>query len=305
MAVARENLAIDRNLTRQEITTFLNHTVNLGCYVTNVTEPTNSSQSLSSPVTSELVVYTWKKDNVTVTQSSRAKIHGNVLVVTPESPKDFGMYECNVTNGVSSIQCRILLIKGLKYELAGGKGCVNISVLMPVLAVAVLFALFFVHLVIKRKEPKILTQKRRKSEQRRKSRKLLYNRFNDEKANSNEKKQDIVSTEMQVINDYTSAPKPQEPEPKPKPSEEHRREQRSGFSYKSFRELSIELDDAETASLVSDESKTSNDKNGFYDKIFKTDSIDESDDEDLSQTTEEAVAVLLLKEGKGKVKFFR
>ena len=176
---------------------------------------------------------------------------------------------------------------------------------MPVLAVAVLFALFFVHLVIKRKEPKILTQKRRKSEQRRKSRKLLYNRFNDEKANSNEKKQDIVSTEMQVINDYTSAPKPQEREPEPKPSEERRREQRSGFSYKSFRELSIELDDAETASLVSDESKTSNDKNGFYDKIFKTDSIDESDDEDLSQTTEEAVAVLLPKEGKGKVKFFR
>ena len=114
-----ENLAIDRNLTRQEITTFLNHAVNLGCYVTNVTEPTNSSQSLSSPVTSELVVYTWKKDNVTVTQSSRSKIHGNVLVVTPESAKDFGMYVCNVTNGVSSTQCRIFVIKGLKYELAG------------------------------------------------------------------------------------------------------------------------------------------------------------------------------------------
>ena len=200
----------------------------------------------------------------------------------------------------------ILLINGFLLCISGGKGCVNISVLMPVLAVAVLFALFFVHLVIKRKEPKILTQKRRKSEQRRKSRKLLYNRFNDEKANNNEKKQDIVSTEMQVINDYTSAPKPQEPEPEPepKPSEERRREQRSGFSYKSFRELSIELDDAETASLVSDES-TSNDKSGFYDKIFKTDSIDESDDEDLSQTTEEAVAVLLPNKGKGKVKFFR
>ena len=197
----------------------------------------------------------------------------------------------------------ILLINGFLLCISGGKGCVNISVLMPVLAVAVLFALFFVHLVIKRKAPKILTPKRRKSEQRRKSRKLLYNRFNDEKANNNEKKQDIVSTEMQVINDYTSTPKPQEPEPKP--SEERRREQRSGFSYKSFRELSIELDDAETASLVSDESKTSNDKNGFYDKIFKTDSIDESDDEDLSQTTEEAAAVLLPNGGKGKVKFFR
>ena len=199
----------------------------------------------------------------------------------------------------------ILLINGFLLCISGGKGCVNISVLMPVLAVAVLFALFFVHLVIKRKAPKILSQKRRKSEQRRKSRRLLYNSFNDETANNNEKKQDIVSTEMQVINDYTSAPKPQEPEPEPKPSEERRREQRSVFSYKSFRDLSIELDDAETASLVSDESKTSNDKSGFYDKIFKTDSIDESDDEDLSQTTEEAVAVLLPKEGKGKVKFFR
>ena len=201
----------------------------------------------------------------------------------------------------------ILLINGFLLCISGGKGCVNISVLMPVLAVAVLFALFFVHLVIKRKAPKILTQKRRKSEQRRKSRNLLYNSYNDETANNNEKKQDIVSTEMQVINDYTSATKRQEPEPEPepKPSEERRREQRSGFSYKSFRELSIELDDAETASLVSDESKTSNDKSGFYDKIFTNDSIDESDDEDLSQTTDEAVAVLLPNEGKGKVRFFR
>ena len=186
--------------------------------------------------------------------------------------------------------------------ISGGKGCVNISVLMPVLAGAVLSALFFVHLVIKRKAPKILTQKRRKSEQRRKSRNLLYNSFNDETANNNEKKQDIVSTEMQVINDYTSTPKPQEPQPEPKPSKERRRERRPGFSNKSFRELSIELDDAETGSQVSDESKTSNDKRGFYDKIFKNDSTDESDDEVFSQTTEEAVAVLLLK---GKVRFFQ
>ena len=201
----------------------------------------------------------------------------------------------------------ILLINGFLLCISGGKGCVNISVLMPVLAVAVLSALFFVHLVIKRKAPKILTQKRRKSEQRRKSRNLLYNSFNDETANNNEKKQDIVSTEMQVINDYTSTPKPQEPEPEPepKPSEERRREQTFGFSYKSFRELSIELDDAETGSQVSDESKTSNDKSGFYDKVFKNDSIDESDDEVFSQTTEEAVAVLLPNKGKGKVRFFR
>ena len=201
----------------------------------------------------------------------------------------------------------ILLINNFLLCISGGKGCVNISVLMPVLAVSVLFALFFVHLVIRRKAPKILSQKRRKSKQRRKSRNLLYNSFNDETANNNEKKQDIVSTEMQVINDYTSTPKPQEPEPEPeqKPSEECRREQRSGFSYKSFRELSIELDDAETGSQVSDESKTSNDKIGFYDKILKNDSTDESDDEVFSQTTEEAVAVLLPNKGKGEVRFFR
>ena len=207
----------------------------------------------------------------------------------------------------------ILLINGFLLCISGRKGCVNISVLMPVLAVAVLFALLFVHLVIKRKEPKILSQKRRKStigldhphaEQRRKSRNLLYNSYNDETGNNNEKKQDIVSTEMQVTNDYTSAPKPQEPEPEPepepKPSEERRRERRSGFSNKSFRDLSIELDDAEIGSQVSDESKTSNDKSGFYNKIFKSDSIDESDGEVFSQTTEEAVSVDKPNKGKGK-----
>ena len=203
----------------------------------------------------------------------------------------------------------ILLINGFLLCISGRKGCVNISVLMPVLAVAVLSALLFVHLVIRRKEPKILSQKRRKStigldhphaEQRRKSRNLLYNTYNDETANNNEKKQDIVSTEMQVTNDYTSAPKRQEPEPEPKPSEERRRERRSGFSNKSFRDLSIELDDAEIGSQVSDESKTSNDKSGFYNKIFKSDSIDESDGEVFSQTTEEAVAVDKPNKGKGK-----
>ena len=103
-----ENLTINKGLTRREITTFLNHAVNLGCYVTNLTEPTKSEL--------EQVVYTWKKpNNDTVRQSSRAKTHANVLVVTPKSPKDFGMYECNVTKGVSSTQCRIFLIRGMKY----------------------------------------------------------------------------------------------------------------------------------------------------------------------------------------------
>ena len=103
-----ENLTIDKGLTRREITTFLNHAVNLGCYVTNLTEPTKSEL--------ELVVYTWKKpNNDTVRQSSRAEIRGNVLVVTPKSLEDFGMYECNVTKGASSTRCRILLIRGMKY----------------------------------------------------------------------------------------------------------------------------------------------------------------------------------------------
>lgn len=102
-----EHLALDKTLTRQEITTLLGHPVNLGCYVTKA----NSSQTPSTPAPASLT-YRWVKGNFSVTQSPRSRIHGNVLVVTPKSDEDFGKYECNVTNGVSSTRCSILLIQG-------------------------------------------------------------------------------------------------------------------------------------------------------------------------------------------------
>ena len=95
-----EALELDLNLTRQEIITFLGQPVNLGCYAT--TTLMNSSLS-----------YSWTKDNRTVTQSPRVKEFDDVLVVTPEKDADFGTYQCNITNGVSSILCRISLLQGL------------------------------------------------------------------------------------------------------------------------------------------------------------------------------------------------
>jgi len=41
------------------------------------------------------------------------KAFGDVLVVTPEGAADFGTYQCNITNGVSSILCRVSLLQGL------------------------------------------------------------------------------------------------------------------------------------------------------------------------------------------------
>ena len=110
-----EHLALDKDLTRQEITTPLGKPVNLGCYVN---KKTNLSQTPSTPAPTSLV-YNWKKDNDTITQSSRARIHRNLLVITPERDEDFGTYECNVTNGVSSARCKIKLIRGWKDKSAG------------------------------------------------------------------------------------------------------------------------------------------------------------------------------------------
>lgn len=95
-----EALELDLNLTRQEIITFLGQPANLGCYAT--TTLMNSSLS-----------YSWTKDNRTVTQSSRVRAFDDVLVITPEEAADFGTYQCNITNGVSSILCRISLLQGL------------------------------------------------------------------------------------------------------------------------------------------------------------------------------------------------
>ena len=107
-----EALELDLNLTRQEIITFLGQPANLGCHA--ITTPINSSLS-----------YSWSKDNLTVTQSPRVKAFGDVLVVTPQEAADFGAYQCNITNGVSSILCRVSLLQGLgkpgKSTARGGK----------------------------------------------------------------------------------------------------------------------------------------------------------------------------------------
>ena len=93
-----EALILDVNLTRQEVTTFLRQPVNLGCYTT-----TTSAGSI--------LEYSWTKDNQTVTQSPNVQAFDGVLVVTPEKDSDFGTYECNVTNGMSSGLCRISLVQ--------------------------------------------------------------------------------------------------------------------------------------------------------------------------------------------------
>ena len=103
-----ENLSLDENLTRHKITTVLENPVNLGCYVTNLTH------------ISKTLTFVWMKDNTTVTQSAALSIHGNVLVVTPKSGKDFGVYNCEVTNGVSKTRCQITLVQGWKKS---GKSC--------------------------------------------------------------------------------------------------------------------------------------------------------------------------------------
>ena len=66
------------------------------------------------------ITYVWLKDSKSVPQTSNSRIHENVLVVTPTNDTDFGTYECNATNGVSSTRCRIQLKRGWtktgKYE---------------------------------------------------------------------------------------------------------------------------------------------------------------------------------------------
>ena len=102
-----ERLARDDNLTRVEITTILGRPVNLGCYVTkNYTSETSQTQASST------ITYVWLKDKRSVPQTPNSRIHENVLVVTPANDTDFGIYECNATNGVSSTRCRIELKRG-------------------------------------------------------------------------------------------------------------------------------------------------------------------------------------------------
>ncbi|XP_068726684.1 uncharacterized protein [Montipora capricornis] len=159
LAVQIEALELDLNLTRKEVITFLGQTANLACYATNTNSP---------------LTYSWTKANQTVTQSSYIRAVGHVLVVTPMEEKHFGNYMCNISDGASSATCLISLSKGINEteyvkntQGEPSTGCVNISVLMPVLAVAVMSLLLFIHLLIrgKRTEDKMRDKKIKHSEE--------------------------------------------------------------------------------------------------------------------------------------------
>ena len=174
-------------------------------------------------------------------------------------------------------------------------GCVNISVLMPVLAVAVLSFLLFIHLLIRRKDngknvpetPQQHQKQRRRSsvahphaeqrqQTRRLSRDLLHNSSCDGGPTNSETKQGVVSIEMHMGGDLHSTP---EPKTRQKLS---RRDRKKGFYNKSFRNASVELDDVEMASHVpgdktADEGESPKEI-GFYNEHFKNDSMDSIDD---------------------------
>ncbi|KAL9951477.1 hypothetical protein ACROYT_G044143 [Oculina patagonica] len=133
-------LTLNMGLTRQEITTSLGQPANLGCYV-------NQANTTS-------LTYSWTKDNSTVTQSSNLRVYDNVLVVTPKNNTDFGVYECHVSDGVTSTKCNISLLPGCSKTEPEGiiqahLGCANISVLMPVLAFAVVSLLLNIHFFVR------------------------------------------------------------------------------------------------------------------------------------------------------------
>ena len=168
------------------------------------------------------------------------------------------------------------------------------------------------------------SHKRRKStvgiahphaEQRSRSRDLLYNRFDNDTLNNKEKKQEVVSIEMNVGSCVSS------PTDRPEDNcvNESRRKRRSGFSNKSFRDHSLDMDDAEVGSQTSNESKNSSsgvtsrasefssvnenkkhEPNGFYNKTYKNDSIDYSDGEVTTHPVGETVGVDQPKGGKAK-----
>ena len=166
---------------------------------------------------------------------------------------------------------------------------------MPVLAVAVLSFLLFIHLLIRRKgngkdeqeTPQQHQKQRRHSsvahphaeqrqQTRRLSRDLLYNSSCEGGSNNNETKQGVVSIEMHMGGDLHSTP---EPKPRQKLS---RRDRKKGFYNKSFRNASVEPDEVEMASQVSGD-KTADEGNspkdiGFYNDNFKNDSMDSIDD---------------------------
>ena len=158
-------------------------------------------------------------------------------------------------------------------------GCVNISLLMPVLAVAVLSLLLVIHLLIKKKNTKKAAPEtseqeferhnktsvthphaQQRMETRRLSRDLLYNSFADGESNTKESKPEVVSVEMHVGGEFHSTPNGRLGS-----AGNLRRERPKGFYNKSLRNVPhVSEDDGET---------TPKDI-GFYNANFKNESMD-------------------------------
>ncbi|XP_078354128.1 uncharacterized protein LOC144638750 isoform X2 [Oculina patagonica] len=306
LSLAFERLACDDSLTRREITTILGRKVNLGCYVNKTNTGATPQTQAQSPL-----MYDWFKDNQSVPQTENSEKHENVLVITPKDDKDFGIYTCNVTNGISRTECIITLKRGwTKAEhVTIVTGCVNISVLMPVLAVAVLSFLLFIHLVTRKrmdkKDPATPQDKhgqRRKPsvvhphteqrlETRRLSRDLLYNSFREQGTNNNESKQAVVSIEMHVGGDLHSTP-----DPETKTGQNVQRERKKGFYNRSFRDASIDLDDIDVTEHMSGKKGTEEGDSpkdiAFFNTNFKNDSMDSIESpEDRDYSMSSVVAV--------------
>ncbi|XP_022785275.1 uncharacterized protein LOC111325678 isoform X2 [Stylophora pistillata] len=268
-----ERLSLDTNLTRKEIITILGRKVNLGCYVTKNYPESSQTQA------SSLVSYVWLKENTIKARINNSSARGHVLVVDPKDDSDFGTYWCNVTNGVSRTQCSIKLKQGwTKTEIVPlTTGCVNISLLMPVLAVAVLSLLLVIHLLIKKKNtkkalPETSEQEyerhkktsvahphaEQRMETRRLSRDLLYNSVRDG-SNNKESKQEVVSVEMHVGGELHSTPNGRLGS-----VSNLKRERQRGFYNKSVRNVPI----------VSGEGETTPKGIGFYNANFKNESMD-------------------------------
>ncbi|XP_068726679.1 uncharacterized protein [Montipora capricornis] len=147
VGVRNDGLALDTVRTRKEVTSSLGQTVNLGCYANNSNSPS--------------FTYTWTKNNMNVTQSSNVKVLHNLLVITPQKSADFGTYQCHISDGRASTICSISLSAGCNdTEATIVTGCVNLSVLMPVLAVMMVSLLLNVHFLLqwRRRQQSLLSQ---------------------------------------------------------------------------------------------------------------------------------------------------
>ncbi|XP_031569357.1 hemicentin-1-like [Actinia tenebrosa] len=90
---------IDTVRTRKTIRAILYHTINIGCYGNSIL-----------PLT-----YTWTKNKVAVTDSDNhgnnmVRVFGNLLIITPNEPRDYGTYVCHVNNTVDTAMFEIEVV---------------------------------------------------------------------------------------------------------------------------------------------------------------------------------------------------